>query len=413
MAMEGELPVCLSRALLCTHSVHGIWHLLTLPDLPQKDNSSTASFEKILSVLSTNIATTQARLEKARASSRRVRLLCTLYLSIAYLIYAIVVVVVIGWKNIGAYEWSGMAGGPVVIYLVRTATSAVYDIRIDSLSSKLKGLQGERATTIQKLKDATKYDSTLKLLEKYGGSDGSPKPKRKPTEDGDADPKKSPARSRRPNSGPAQRTNMPPPATANIRRDPPAFSNPGTSQSPGTGPQHAIQQQQQSPSPAHQHTDLSAEFAPNAFEVPRPASAHVPGAQYEMNPAGLQTHWYDRIMDTLLGEDETAAKNRIVLICKQCRLVNGQAPPGTNSLAEVGLWKCMGCGANNGEENEGKRIVKEVLGGRSESVERTDDGNESDLVEVRGDEASEEDTVSTKEEGETTGAKRRKGKGRN
>lgn len=132
-----------------------------------------------------------------------------------------------------------------------------------------------------------------------------------------------------------------------------------------------------------------------------------------MNPAGLQNHWYDRIMDTLLGEDETAAKNRIVLICKQCRLVNGQAPPGTNSLAEVGLWKCMGCGASNGEENEGKRIVKEVLGGRGESAERTDDGHESDLVEVQGDEVSEEDGVSVKEEEETTGARRRKGKGRN
>lgn len=118
-------------------------------------------------------------------------------------------------------------------------------------------------------------------------------------------------------------------------------------------------------------------------------------------------------MDALLGEDETAAKNRIVLICKQCRLVNGQAPPGTNSLAEVGLWKCMGCGANNGEENEGKRILKEVLGGRGESTERTDDGHESDLVEVRGDEAEEEDDISVKEEEETAGARKRKGKGRN
>ncbi|KAI7782909.1 hypothetical protein LA080_012782 [Diaporthe eres] len=377
----------------------------------KKDNSSTASFEKILSVLSTNITNTQARLERARASSRRVRLLCTLYLSIAYLIYAIVVLVVIGTKNIGAYEWSGLAGGPVFIYLVRTATTAVYDVRIDSLSSKLKGLQGERATTIQKLKDATKYDSTLELLEKYGGTDGNPKPKRKSTEDGDADNKKSP-RSRRQNQGPAQRTHMPPPATANIRRDPLPLSNPGTPQPSGTAPQESLQQQHRLPSP-HQPTEPSAEFAPNAFEVPRPESARIAGGQYEMNPAGLQNHWYDRIMDTLLGEDETAAKNRIVLICKQCRLVNGQAPPGTNSLAEVGLWKCMGCGANNGEENEGKRILKEVLGGRGESTERTDDGHESDLVEVRGDEASEEDNVPVKEEEETTGARKRRGKGKN
>lgn len=373
----------------------------------KKDDSSTASFEKILSVLSTNITTTQARLEKARASSRRVRLLCTLYLSIAYLIYAIVVLVVIGGKSIGAYEWSGLAGGPVFIYLVRTAASAVYDVRIETLSSKLKGLQGERAKTIQKLKDATKYDSTLQLLEKYGGSDGNAKSKRKGGEDTDADNKKSPARSRRQNPGPAQRTHMPPPATANIRRDNVPPVNPGTPQPSGPGPQdHPLQQQ-------HQRIEPSAEFAPNAFEAQRPSSAHVPGAQYETNPAGIQHHWYDRIMDTLLGEDETAAKNRIVLICKECRLVNGQAPPGTTSLGEVGLWRCMGCGAKNGEENEGKRILKEVLGGRDESVERTDDGHESDLVEVRGDHSEEEIVpIKEEEEEESTGARKRKGKGR-
>lgn len=258
------------------------------------------------------------------------------------------------------------------------------------------------------MKDATKYDSTLELLEKYGGTDGNTKSKKKNTEDGDADNKKSPARSRRQNPGPAQRTNMPPPATANIRRDPLPLSNPATPHPQGTG----AQEQHHLASPP-QRTEPSAEFAPNAFEAPRPSSAHLPGAQYETNPAGLQNHWYDRIMDTLLGEDETAAKNRIVLICKQCRLVNGQAPPGTNSLAEVGLWKCMGCGASNGEENEGKRIVKEVLGGRGESAERTDDGHESDLVEVHGDEGSEEDGVPVKEEEETAGARKRKGKGRN
>lgn len=311
--------------------------------------------------------------------------------------------VVIGGKNIGAYEWSGLAGGPVFIYLVRTVTSAVYDVRIESLSSKLKGLQDERAKTIQKLKDATKYDSTLELLEKYGGNDGNQKSKRKGNDDGDSENKKSPGRSRRQNPGPAQRTHMPPPATANIRRDHVPPSNPGTPQPPAAGPQDPLQQHQQ-------RTEPSAEFAPNAYEAPRPKSSHVPGAQYETNLAGLQHHWYDRIMDTLLGEDETAAKNRIVLICRECRLVNGQAPPGTTSLAEVGLWRCMGCGAKNGEENEGKRILKEVLGGRDESAERTDDGNESDLVEVKGDQ-SEEEVVSIKEEEEATGARRRKGKG--
>lgn len=125
-------------------------------------------------------------------------------------------------------------------------------------------------------------------------------------------------------------------------------------------------------------------------------------------------------MDLLLGEDETASKNRIVLICKQCRLVNGQAPPGTNSLTELGMWKCMACGAMNGEVDEGKRLVKEVLGAqmegkRSDSTDESQgDEESSDLVEVQSVEAEDSTGVSAKEEEEgqdaTSGVKKRRGK---
>ena len=128
------------------------------------------------------------------------------------------------------------------------------------------------------------------------------------------------------------------------------------------------------------------------------------------------------MMDLLLGEDETAAKNRIVLICANCRLVNGQAPPGTKSLGEIGKWKCMGCHSLNGEEDEGKRIVSEVLGasGRSDHVVSDDatdgdSGDSSDIVEVQKDDENSGD-VKVEEAGgavkseETGGVRQRKGK---
>ena len=67
-------------------------------------------------------------------------------------------------------------------------------------------------------------------------------------------------------------------------------------------------------------------------------------------------------MDLLMGEDETLPGKRLALICKNCRLVNGQAPPGVQRLEDVGLWRCGGCGVMNGEErgNEIKRIVRGV-----------------------------------------------------
>ncbi|KAL2127992.1 hypothetical protein VTI74DRAFT_9865 [Chaetomium olivicolor] len=340
-----------------------------------KDDSSPASFEKALSALSVKITTTQAQLDQTRLKSRRVKVLCTLYLGFAYLVYGIVLVLVVGWRNMGPWEWTGMAGGPILVSLVRTISTALFDYRIESLSSRLKEYQTERAKTIQKLKDATKYDSTLELLEKYGGVE-----KKSGGKEEAADREKEGGQKGK-HLGLPQRTNMPPPPTANIQRSP--VPRPGTPQSRP----HSRLGAPSEPAPQFSSDmDTSAEFAPNAFDGRAPpVPMQYPPAATIAHPT--ESHWYDRILDTLLGEDETAAKNRIVLICSKCRLVNGQAPPGTKSLSELGMWKCMACGAPNGELDEGKRIVQEVLGGRNVDIkaETSDDNasrSSSDLVEV-------------------------------
>jgi len=343
------------------------------------------------------------------------RVLWTLYLTFAYLVYAIVLFLVVGFKNLGALEWSGVASGPLLIYLVRAALTAFFNFRIETLSARLKDQQTERAKTIQKLKDATKYDSTLELLEKYGGAENKGSKGGKGDEGSSAQP---------PNQGPAvgtpNRTNRPPPPTANITRvdaRPPA-SAPGTPQPQpderfGTPrPQHA--------NPPGSTLEPSAEFAPNAFGPggpPFPAN-YDPTLSTVGGGAGGEPHWYDRILDLLLGEDETAAKNRIVLICARCRLVNGQAPPGTRNLADVGTWKCMACGAANGEVDEGRRIVEEVLGGKKKadvnasttSEAGTGSGDSSsDLVEIKkGDGSSSgEENATVEENEERTGSRLR------
>jgi hypothetical protein len=65
-------------------------------------------------------------------------------------------------------------------------------------------------------------------------------------------------------------------------------------------------------------------------------------------------------LDAVLGEDETQARNRIVLICQNCRLVNGQAPPGVRTLEELGRWRCSSCQTWNGVESEEKKILSEI-----------------------------------------------------
>jgi len=369
------------------------------------DDTSPASFEKTLSALSTKIAKATSRLESCRQQSRRFKGLWTLYSSFAYILYVAIVALVVGWKNWGPIEYSAVSGGPVIVYLVRLGLTAFYDYRISSLQANLNGLQKQRETAIDKLKTATKYNTTQQLLEKYGGTPTKPK-STAPS-----------VRKATPNhnlSGGSNvgRTGIAPPATANIPGRNGPVSLPSTPQGssplrglPGPVPPFtaaaATSPWQQDPaSPMEQ----SAEFAPNAFSAP-PQYAQV----------GTGPKWYDRFMDLLLGEDETSPKNRLVLICKKCRLVNGQAPPGVKSLEDVGKWRCSDCGTMNGEESEAKTLVAEINKetliksgpARAQSAGRSlspGDGIDEEVVLVRNGKGSESDiTVYSNEENKISG----------
>ncbi|KAF2244344.1 hypothetical protein BU26DRAFT_608784 [Trematosphaeria pertusa] len=316
---------------------------------PFRSQEDAASFEKTLSTLTAKLSRAAARNDNLRQRSRRVRVMWTLYAGFAYILAALLLTLVTGWRNWGATEISVVAGGPVLIYIVRTSLTTYYDYRISSTEAYLKTLTKERDATIERLKEATKYNSTQQLLEKY-----STPPKPKGSE---------PPSSRRKSQGPqkpaqpqgqGQRTGIAPPATANIPR--PANQRPITPQRPASAdsPQGPFQPPGLPPPDAP-----AAEFAPNAFT---PAELT---RQYSSSAAATytQSHWYDRILDALLGEDETQPKNRLALICNECRLVNGQAPPGTRALEDVGWWRCSGCGAWNGKEKVQEDAVADLVKG--------------------------------------------------
>lgn len=212
------------------------------------------------------------------------------------------------------------------------------------------------------------------------------------------------------NSGVPHRTNLPPPPTANIPRQQLAPA-PGPPTQPGSD---TMFPQPQGASPPNS-IPVTEEFAPNAFsQSPPPPQTY---ARYE---AATEPHWYDRVLDLLLGEDEVAAKNRIVLICKNCRLVNGQAPPGVKTLSEMGMWKCMSCGVMNGEIDEEKKIMQEVLQARRKSEPHRSDGaaRSDPEAELDGEEGGYQDEVEPGVVGEDSegarakagGARRRKAK---
>ncbi|KAI4155748.1 MAG: hypothetical protein LQ340_000794 [Diploschistes diacapsis] len=318
-----------------------------------------ASFEKSLSAISAKITRATTDLDSCRQRSRRFKALWTLYSSFAYLLYIMIIGLVVGFKNCGIYDYTALVGGSVIIYAVRLVLSTYYNYRISKLQSHVNSLQKQRDNIITKLKAATKYDSTQQLLEKYGGTPA--RPKQKPvTQQKPSSETKGLSNSRN-GTG---RTNVMPPPTANIPQPPrsgpasaPNSPNPSAPVTPRSNPPYLAAAT--TPLSAQQrHTDSfspddSAEFAPNAFST----STHYAQAYSDGG-----SKWYDRLLDVLLGEDETNAKNRLALICGSCRLVNGQAPPGVKRLEDVGKWRCSGCGRMNGAEDEGKRLVAEITG---------------------------------------------------
>jgi len=297
--------------------------------------------------------------------------LWTLYSGFAYILYSIILALVLGWNNWSIVEYTAIAGGPVLwvspfpnpqsngidmifrIYLGRLALATYYNYRTSSLQKHLDELQTQRDGTIDKLKAATKYNSTQQLLEKYGGG---PSPRSSPSQRTASGSKAKPTQPG-PATAIAGRTGYAPPPTANIPgRNAPVVA-PSTPQRTPLDITPALARTMNAPGsssltsaiPPMSSPAASAEFAPNAFSAP---------PQYSAVPD--QPRWYDRLMDVLLGEDETLPKNRMALICKYCRLVNGQAPPGIKRPEDLGKWRCSGCGGWNGEDNEAEKLVAEM-----------------------------------------------------
>ena len=144
------------------------------------EDNSAASFEKTLSQLSQKITKASARNEAFRQQQRRYKVLWTLYSSFAYILIALILTLVTGWQTWGAAEYTAVAVGPLLIYGVRTLLDAYFNYRISNSQNHLNDLTKQREATIQRLKTATKYDSTQQLLDKYGGAEKKRQPSPQP-----------------------------------------------------------------------------------------------------------------------------------------------------------------------------------------------------------------------------------------
>lgn len=240
------------------------------------------------------------------------------------------------------------------IYVIRSFAQSFFKYRISKTQNLLDDLQKQRDATIEKLKEATKYNSTLQLLEKYGAESPASAEKKaksdKVTEEQGKDGmRRRGTRDRTPvQVAPGERTAMPPPPTANIPRPQYGPSSPAT----------PLRQHQPSPAPLQSPSPVGLIGPPNNQPIqnrPEEPGFHPSAYPTQQFDEPREPQWYDRILDVLLGEDETLPKNRLALICSHCRLVNGQAAPGIRTIEELGRWRCGGCGGWNGQDHTSKR----------------------------------------------------------
>lgn len=358
------------------------------------DDNSPDSFERILSKLASQIQAETSKLALLRLQLRRYKGLWTIYTSFAYIFYVLVIFLVVGWKEVGPPQIAGLVGGPIGIWGVRSLLMLYYNGRISTTETKLEDLQTKQRDTVEKLKAATKFSTTQSIIEKYGGGPISPsiseiernKMQHAQQQGPPGHPNNNQQLRQRPQGQPSGASSSVPPSPQQIQQQ---FA------------QQQLQQQQQErgqqhlapPSGVNNPNPVKKFNRPSPIPVLSFSQATVQAPARQIAPEEIHSpRWYDRVLDVLVGEDETSAKNRFALICKNCRMVNGLAPPGTKNLEDVEGWGCARCGMMNGKPpsrplsrkgDEEEMDIIHGLGVRGSRISKSSSPTPSESVSVR------------------------------
>jgi endoplasmic reticulum junction formation protein lunapark len=217
------------------------------------------------------------------------------------------------------------------VYVVRRIIGWWYSRRIEREMQERETLKGKLNLKLEELKEKNDYYTTQQLLQRYDA--------------------KSPAKT-------ASSTTLPPmdQSSSHLRQRIPQHPPPPSQSLPPVNPQQHTPILTPRPPPLnHLPTDdlNTPDFHPSAFTPP-----------LSMSPAPGPRTFLDRLLDLLVGEDETAPEHRYALICVRCRMHNGLAPPG-EMPGEVG-YLCARCGQWNGPRvgGNGERSGETVTQGR-------------------------------------------------
>ncbi|EMR09834.1 hypothetical protein PNEG_02015 [Pneumocystis murina B123] len=295
-----------------------------------KKDSSTNSYERILSQLALEINHHESRLSTFRLRSVRVKRLFTLYCTILYLIYFLIWILFYMRNTEDIEKWflrlSILIISLFCIYFGRVIFTIYYTKMISSEESSLELLRTKQYEKVEELKAKTNFYSTQLLIDRYSGSQrNTPEKPAVSLLDLNDSGKKTPKHSF---------------SSSSVDFLQPTF-------------QHSNQQNQTSNlrlrHTNNSNTDNSIhESFFTTSDTPFPTDSYVKLSQ--------DNSFISRILNFIIGPDETSPENRYALICKKCGTHNGLAPYGEKW--ESIKYICMNCGIWNGNIKQNAKDTK-------------------------------------------------------
>ncbi|OLL24967.1 Protein lunapark [Neolecta irregularis DAH-3] len=308
----------------------------------RSDPTSPDSYEKALSETSRRIQQAQRNMSLAVQRSRRVLALWTVYSLLAYSLFLAIFIL---RRDRGIQGWATAVLGPPLIYGTRRMMRWYYTRRIGSIGgcdkggnadkteTKVEHLKSQQREKVEELKRKTRFYSTQSLLERYAAEGSNANSSLNPSVNLLLNP--SANTSNTPNTNSPVNSNT----SSSLNQNPNTPLNSYTDTVPVSTPTKRIILRRRASQP--QPLSSSAWPLPRMHDTPpEPLQAQSPVA----------STWYDRVLDILVGVDESAPSQRHALICISCRSHNGLAP--FSQPPETVAYSCPHCGSWNGPREE-------------------------------------------------------------
>ena len=228
--------------------------------------------------LATKIAKYEVDLSRYRSDSRRIRGAVTLYGVLAFVAYTAVWALFFARDRSDGRLWLERAvpvvAIPVVVQLVRSALDLFWGRRIDGAESALQSLKVQQRDKVEQFKDKTDFYTTKSLIERYESTQSTP--------------------------GAKSVGEKPGTESAGSKRGTPSRAQVTPQVTPQGTPQRRVNDRSlegTTPTPQHLSGVVPRVTVPHPIEQPPPP----------------QRIWVDRVLDVIVGEDESQPSSRFQL----------------------------------------------------------------------------------------------------